>query len=193
MLIMKGCHRCPHLSSGPQTKVTHRSQPRFRYLLPGSPNIARLSLKHVLFPLVRAPAPVQAERYFIKAGIPLEAVDMYSRAGKWDAAQKVARGYLSDSEMRSFYRKKGRDFEAEKKWKEAEKAYIQVCCVFDGMGWPLLQHACKSQVGGGCVFLCESCAWRCTCAWGGEGNMHWGHVFIPRQRSDELPGLCSWT
>jgi len=38
----------------------------------------------------------------------------------------VARGYLSDSEMKNFYRTKGRDFEAEKKWKEAEKAYIQV-------------------------------------------------------------------
>uniref|UniRef100_A0A7S3QV19 Intraflagellar transport protein 172 homolog n=1 Tax=Dunaliella tertiolecta TaxID=3047 RepID=A0A7S3QV19_DUNTE len=67
----------------------------------------------------------EAERYYIKAGMPLEAVDMYSRAGKWEAAQKVARGYLSDSEMKSFYRKKGREFEAEKKWKEAEKAYIQ--------------------------------------------------------------------
>ncbi|KAF5830572.1 intraflagellar protein IFT172 [Dunaliella salina] len=67
----------------------------------------------------------EAERYYIKAGMALEAVDMYSRAGKWDAAQKVARGYLSDSEMKSFYRKKGRDFESEKKWKDAEKAYIQ--------------------------------------------------------------------
>lgn len=52
---------------------------------------------------------------------------MYSRAGKWDAAQKVARGYLSDGEMKSFYRAKGREFEAEKKFKDAEKAYIQVC------------------------------------------------------------------
>lgn len=28
-----------------------------------------------------------------------EAVDMYSRAGKWDAAHKVAMGYLTDEEI----------------------------------------------------------------------------------------------
>ncbi len=46
----------------------------------------------------------QAERYYVKAGMAVEAVDMYSRAGRWEAAQKVARGYLSDGEMRNFYR-----------------------------------------------------------------------------------------
>ncbi len=50
---------------------------------------------------------------------------MYSRAGKWEAAQKVARGYLSDAEMHAFYRKKAREFEAAHKLKEAEKAYLQ--------------------------------------------------------------------
>jgi intraflagellar transport protein 172 len=69
----------------------------------------------------------QAERYYIKCGMPVEAVDMYSRAGKWDTAQKVARGYLSDTEMHEFYRRKGREFEAERKFKDAEKAYLQVC------------------------------------------------------------------
>ncbi|MEW5300130.1 MAG: hypothetical protein WDW38_002966 [Sanguina aurantia] len=67
----------------------------------------------------------EAERYYIKADMAMDAVDMYSRAGKWDAAQKVARGYLTDAEMRAFYRKKAREFESTHKWKEAEKAYIQ--------------------------------------------------------------------
>lgn len=38
----------------------------------------------------------------------------------------MARGYLSDAEMRQFYRKKAREFEAGHKWKDAEKAYLQV-------------------------------------------------------------------
>jgi intraflagellar transport protein 172 len=46
----------------------------------------------------------EAERYYIKADMAMEAVEMYSRVGKWEAAQKVARGYLTDSEMRAFYR-----------------------------------------------------------------------------------------
>ena len=32
--------------------------------------------------------------------------------------------------MKDFYRKKGREFEMEKKYKEAEKAYIQVCTFY---------------------------------------------------------------
>ena len=46
----------------------------------------------------------EAERYYIKADMAMDAVDMYSRVGKWEAAQKVARGYLTDAEMRDFYR-----------------------------------------------------------------------------------------
>lgn len=41
----------------------------------------------------------EAERYFIKADMAREAVEMYSRAGKWDAAHKVAMGYLTDKEI----------------------------------------------------------------------------------------------
>lgn len=67
----------------------------------------------------------EAERYYIKADMAFDAVDMYSRVGRWDAASRVARGYLTDSEMHAFYRKKGREFEAQHKHKEAEKAYVQ--------------------------------------------------------------------
>lgn len=67
----------------------------------------------------------EAERYYIKADMAFDAVDMYSRVGRWDAASRVARGYLTDSEMHAFYRKKGREFEAQHKYKEAEKAYVQ--------------------------------------------------------------------
>jgi hypothetical protein len=59
----------------------------------------------VKLPYFLLPFPfAQAERYYIKAGMAIEAVDMYSRAGRWEAAQKVARGYLGEGEMRAFYK-----------------------------------------------------------------------------------------
>jgi intraflagellar transport protein 172 len=39
------------------------------------------------------PCVPQAERYYIKAGLPVDAVDMYSRANRWEAAQKVFKGH----------------------------------------------------------------------------------------------------
>lgn len=69
----------------------------------------------------------------------MEAVDMYSRAGRWEAAQKVARGYLSDGEMRSFYRWEGRNLCLyfmllvasckDKRWSAAKLRYICVCAI----------------------------------------------------------------
>jgi intraflagellar transport protein 172 len=44
----------------------------------------------------------------------------------WGLRLQVARGYLSDGEMKAFYRKRAREFEATHKYKEAEKAYLQV-------------------------------------------------------------------
>eukprot|EP00798_Chlamydomonas_sp_ICE-L_P014196 gene14196-20166_t len=52
------------------------------------------------------------------------AINHFIEAGKWEAAQKVARGYLTDAEMRGFYRKKAREFEATNKFKEAEKEFV---------------------------------------------------------------------
>ena len=41
----------------------------------------------------------EAEKYYVKADMAHEAVEMYSRIGKWDAAHKVAMGFLTDSEI----------------------------------------------------------------------------------------------
>lgn len=67
----------------------------------------------------------EAERFYIRADAAMAAVEMYNRAGKWEAAQKVARGYLTDGEVQAFYRQKAREFEAVRKYKEAERAYVQ--------------------------------------------------------------------
>jgi intraflagellar transport protein 172 len=45
-------------------------------------------------------------------------------AGKWEAAQKVARGYLPQAELQRFYSRRAREFEAAQQWKDAEKAYL---------------------------------------------------------------------
>ncbi len=66
----------------------------------------------------------EAERYYIRADMARDAVEMYSRAGKWEAAQRVARGYLTENEMRQFYRAKAAEFEQAGKFREAEKAYV---------------------------------------------------------------------
>ncbi|KIZ07625.1 Intraflagellar transport protein [Monoraphidium neglectum] len=66
----------------------------------------------------------EAEGYWLKAGLPLEAVEMYTRAGKWEAAQKVARGYLPEGELRRFNAQRAKEAEAAKNWKEAERGYL---------------------------------------------------------------------
>ena len=40
-----------------------------------------------------------AERYYIKADMVSTAVEMHTRAGKWELAHKLAMGYLTDDEM----------------------------------------------------------------------------------------------
>lgn len=44
--------------------------------------------------------------------------------GNWEAAQKVARGYLSEDELHQFYSKRARSCEANRQWQDAEKAYV---------------------------------------------------------------------
>ena len=45
-------------------------------------------------------------------------------AGNWEAAQKVARGYLPPEELHLFYSKRARSCEANREWQDAERAYV---------------------------------------------------------------------
>jgi hypothetical protein len=47
-----------------------------------------------------------------------------SGSGDWEAAQKVARGYLPPEELHLFYSKRARSCEANRAWQDAEKAYV---------------------------------------------------------------------
>jgi hypothetical protein len=45
-------------------------------------------------------------------------------AGKFEAAQKVARGYLPEPELRRYNAQRAREAEAARNWKEAERGYV---------------------------------------------------------------------
>ena len=68
----------------------------------------------------------KAERYYIKARCPQMAVEMYTRANKWDKAHKVASTYMSEAAVGTLYVNQAQRLEAAGKLKEAEKLYMMV-------------------------------------------------------------------
>lgn len=68
----------------------------------------------------------EAERYYILSDMPKAALNMYATVAKWDAAHRVATGYLTESEIKHFYTLKASDLENSGKLKDAEKMYITV-------------------------------------------------------------------
>jgi hypothetical protein len=44
--------------------------------------------------------------------------------GNWEAAQKVARGYLPPDELHAFYSKRARSCQANREWENAERAFV---------------------------------------------------------------------
>jgi intraflagellar transport protein 172 len=67
-----------------------------------------------------------AEKYFCLASRPQEAVDMYTKANKWDMAHNLATTYMSPQEVSFLYVSHARDMETQGKMKEAEKLYLTV-------------------------------------------------------------------
>jgi intraflagellar transport protein 172 len=67
-----------------------------------------------------------AEKYFLKAALPVDGFEMYAQAGKWENALRLAKENLPESEINNLYVKQARKFEEEEKWKEAEKMYLIV-------------------------------------------------------------------
>ena len=69
---------------------------------------------------------VEAEKYYIKAECPQDAVDMYTKVAKWDDAHKVAVTYMSESDIAMLYITQAQRLEAQQRFKDAEKLYILV-------------------------------------------------------------------
>ena len=67
-----------------------------------------------------------AERYYCEAGLQKQAVDMYTAAGKWEQAHKLAMSYMTEPEVARLYTTQAQSMEAEGKFKEAERLYLTV-------------------------------------------------------------------
>eukprot|EP01006_Ploeotia_vitrea_P029926 TRINITY_DN62385_c0_g1_i1.p1 TRINITY_DN62385_c0_g1~~TRINITY_DN62385_c0_g1_i1.p1 ORF type:complete len:993 (-),score=166.06 TRINITY_DN62385_c0_g1_i1:1161-4139(-) len=68
----------------------------------------------------------EAEKYFVKAGMKQEAVEMYARNNMWEHAHKVAKNNLSEQEISALYINQAQQYELLGKLKEAERLYLKV-------------------------------------------------------------------
>ncbi|KAI8999812.1 hypothetical protein BC832DRAFT_563653 [Gaertneriomyces semiglobifer] len=67
-----------------------------------------------------------AERYYVMAAKPQEAVEMYTRASRWENAHALATTYMSADEVALLYISQARDLENQGNLKDAEKIYLTV-------------------------------------------------------------------
>ena len=66
----------------------------------------------------------KAEEYYIKAGEPMQAFNMYVNSGKWDNVQQIAKKYIKGEESNKILIEEAQKFEKEGRPKDAEKLYI---------------------------------------------------------------------
>mmetsp|Transcript_30644 Transcript_30644/g.27830 ORF Transcript_30644/g.27830 Transcript_30644/m.27830 type:complete len:487 (+) Transcript_30644:2705-4165(+) len=67
-----------------------------------------------------------AEKYYVRAGAPVDAFELYIRANKWELALKVARENLREDEIVELYARAGQRFAEEGLYKEAEKLFLTI-------------------------------------------------------------------
>ncbi|CAM6098614.1 unnamed protein product [Calypogeia fissa] len=67
----------------------------------------------------------EAEKFFVRAKLAHEAVEMYTRVDDFDAAYKVAARHLSDGEAYALFLQRARELEATKSFRDAEKLYLE--------------------------------------------------------------------
>lgn len=66
------------------------------------------------------------EKYYLKAGLAVDAFEMYAKASKWEHALRVARENLPQTEIVQLYVMQAQKFQEQSLFKEAEKLYCQV-------------------------------------------------------------------
>eukprot|EP00002_Diphylleia_rotans_P027200 TRINITY_DN5444_c0_g1_i2.p1 TRINITY_DN5444_c0_g1~~TRINITY_DN5444_c0_g1_i2.p1 ORF type:complete len:1218 (+),score=289.45 TRINITY_DN5444_c0_g1_i2:1863-5516(+) len=67
-----------------------------------------------------------AEKYFIQAGLHEDAVEMYTRANKWEIAHRIATKYMNEDRINSLYKAQSTKLEEQGKLKEAEKLLVMI-------------------------------------------------------------------
>ncbi|KAJ9466254.1 Intraflagellar transport protein 172 [Diplonema papillatum] len=68
----------------------------------------------------------EAEKYYLKAQLPKDAVAMYTRNNMWEAAHKVAKVHMSDQQIVDLYVDQARQLELQGKFKDAEQLYRKI-------------------------------------------------------------------
>eukprot|EP01063_Lacrimia_lanifica_P008046 TRINITY_DN1519_c0_g1_i1.p1 TRINITY_DN1519_c0_g1~~TRINITY_DN1519_c0_g1_i1.p1 ORF type:complete len:1768 (+),score=790.58 TRINITY_DN1519_c0_g1_i1:95-5398(+) len=68
----------------------------------------------------------EAEKYYLKAQLPKDAVAMYTRNNMWEAAHKVAKVHMSDQQISDLYVNQARQLELQGKFKDAEQLYRKI-------------------------------------------------------------------
>lgn len=67
-----------------------------------------------------------ATSFYIKAGRPEEAIEMYNSVKRWSEAEKIAETYFKADEYKKICIEQARKLENQKEYKEAEKLYIRI-------------------------------------------------------------------
>ncbi|KAI1724366.1 intraflagellar transport protein osm-1 [Ditylenchus destructor] len=67
-----------------------------------------------------------AEKLYIDANLPMEAVEMYNRAGKWIDAYKLAAEFFGIEGSKDLYLQKAESLEQSNRLKDAEELYVQI-------------------------------------------------------------------
>ncbi|PIK55820.1 putative intraflagellar transport protein [Apostichopus japonicus] len=67
-----------------------------------------------------------AERFYIQAGLSKDAIDMYTAAGKWEAAHKLAVQFMKGEDVAVLYISQAQQLESQGKFREAERLYLTV-------------------------------------------------------------------
>ena len=68
----------------------------------------------------------EAERFYLRAGLPQDAVEMYSKVNKWEKAHRVATEHMTQAEVAMLYITQAHRLESSGKFKEAERLYVMV-------------------------------------------------------------------
>ena len=68
----------------------------------------------------------EAERFYVAAGAPEKAVQMYTHANLWDKAHTIASSYMESGEVSLLYISQAQKMETEGKLVDAEKLYLTV-------------------------------------------------------------------
>jgi intraflagellar transport protein 172 len=67
-----------------------------------------------------------AERYYVKAGVPQDAVDMYVASNMWEQAHKLAVTCMKPEDIATLYISQAKGMESEGRYREAERLYVIV-------------------------------------------------------------------